>query len=292
MRSITILIVSLLTAACSGPDTTAPEQLTETPTTQSSEPPASQAAAPMSLEEAATGAHRDPKNVARNEFRHPVETLSFFGLQPGMTVVEVWPGAGWYTEVLAPALGPDGKLVAATYAPVPNDPEAYRSKGYEAFKARVESEPIFGNVTLGMLQPPDRVDIGPPGSADMAVTFRNIHSFINDGIAEGVFAALFEVLKPGGILGVVQHRGADGVDPLASAKTGYVPESYVIELAQKAGFELVERSEVNANPKDTKDHPEGVWTLPPALRLADTDREKYEAIGESDRMTLKFRKPQ
>ena len=207
-----------------------------------------------------------------------------------MTVIEVWPGGGWYTEVLAPAVGPEGKLIAASYAPVADDPEAYRSKGYAKFDVRLKAEPVFANVVHGMLEP-DKIDVGEPGTADLAVTFRNSHGWINNGTADAMYKAIFDALKPGGTLGVVQHRAKEGADPVASAKKGYVPQAYMIELIESAGFEFVESSEINANPKDTTDHPEGVWTLPPGYRLKDKDRAKYEAIGESDRMTLKFKKP-
>ncbi|MGM0556977.1 MAG: class I SAM-dependent methyltransferase [Myxococcota bacterium] len=241
------------------------------------------------IESAATGDHRSDENIARNEYRNPVETLMFFGIEPDMTVVELWSGGGWYTEVLAPTLV-DGKLVAANFA-AKEDPEHYRTRLRKKLEARIQNEDVFSNVVHGTLQPGQKVDVGEPGSADMVVTFRNIHSFIGADIQDEVFAESYKVLKPGGILGVVQHRAPEGADPMESAEKGYVPEAYVIEMAEEAGFELVEKSEINANPKDTKDYPEGVWTLPPSLRLEDKDREKYEAIGESDRMTLKFVKP-
>jgi predicted methyltransferase len=146
-------------------------------------------------------------------------------------------------------------------------------------------------VRTATFEPPTAIDLGPDGSADLVLTFRNTHGWVRDGVAESVFGAAFRVLKPGGILGVTQHRAREGADPVESAKTGYVPEAHVVALAEAAGFELEERSEINANAKDTKDYPEGVWTLPPTLRLGEQDRERYLAIGESDRMTLRFRKP-
>ena len=298
------LIVAL--AGCSSEPQTQPDQQpTEKQTEEASgetaakagdKPEADKAAADgeenvrQLIEQAATGEHRSDKNIARNKYRHPVETLTFFGIEPDMTVVELWPGGGWYTEVLAPTLK-DGKLVAASFAPKPEEPEHYRNRIYKEYKARLENEPALSNVELGMLQPNEKVDIGEPGSADMVVTFRNFHSFVSAGIEDEVLAQSFKVLKPGGILGVVQHRAPKGADVEETVETGYIPEAYVIERAKAAGFELVEKSEVNANPKDTADHPKGVWTLPPSYRLGDKDRAKYEAIGESDRMTLKFRKP-
>lgn len=242
------------------------------------------------LEMAANGEHRSDENKARNEFRNPVETLLFFGVEPDSTVVEIWPGRGWYSEVLGPYLAAEGTLVAASFAPDESDPENYRTKVYNEYKQKLDN-PIFASTTLALLEPPESIEIGEPESADFVLTFRNFHSFVRDDLAGDVLGAAHDVLKPGGILGVVQHRANEGVDDIKkSAEKGYVPESHVIALAKEAGFELVEKSDINANAKDTKDHPEGVWTLPPSLRLGETDRDKYVAIGESDRMTLKFKK--
>ncbi len=243
------------------------------------------------LEAAAIGAHRSPENQQRNPARHPVETLLFFGLQPDMTVVELWPGAGWYTEVIAPAV-PQGQLIAASTGPHPEDPTHYRTRNHEALAKRLATEPALATARLGLLVPPDQIDLGAPGSADLVVSFRNSHGWYRSGDAPAIYAAAFEVLKPGGVFGVVQHRAAEGTNPDETAPKGYLSEQAVIELVTAAGFVLDARSEINANPNDTRDHPEGVWTLPPSLRLGDVDREKYVAIGESDRMTLKFRKPE
>jgi predicted methyltransferase len=306
-RTLIALIVVSMLAACSTNSNTATDEAGEEAATEQQQPEESAANEPQPAEDesaseadadqdvaalieaAAAGAHRSEANIARNTYRHPVETLTFFGIEPDMTVVELWSGGGWYTEVLAPTLV-DGELIAANFADK-EDPEHYRTRLREQLDARIQNEEVFSNVTHGTLQPGEKVDIGEPGSADMVVTFRNMHSFINAGIQKEVFAESYEVLKPGGIFGVVQHRAPEGADPMKSAKDGYVPEAYVIELAEEAGFELVEKSEINANPRDTKDYPEGVWTLPPTLRLEDEDRAKYEEIGESDRMTLKFVKP-
>lgn len=294
--SIAALVLALAGCSSSAPEAQTDKQPTEQQEAKAADKPADGDAESEEqqvheiIEKAATGEHRSDKNIARNKFRHPVETLTFFGIEPDMTVVELWPGMGWYTEVLAPTLK-DGKLVAASFAPKPEEPEHYRNRIYKEYEARLQNEPAFANVQLGMLQPSEKVDIGEPGSADMVVTFRNFHSFVNAGIEDEILAESYKVLKPGGILGVVQHRAPEGADVEETAETGYIPEAYVIERAKAAGFELVEKSEINANPKDTKDHPEGVWTLPPSYRLGDKDRAKYEAIGESDRMTLKFRKP-
>jgi predicted methyltransferase len=235
---------------------------------------------------AMAGAHRTPENRARDAARHPEETLAFFGLRDDMTVVELWPGGGWYTDILAPVLRERGKLVAAT--PDANGANEYRARGARAFRDRLAAQPaVFDRVALAMLDR-GRIDLGPPGTADLVVTFRNTHNWINDGIEADVYAAAYRVLRPGGVLGVVQHRAPAGAEAKTSAKAGYVPEAHVIRLAEAAGFRLDGRSEVNANPRDTKDHPDGVWSLPPVLRGGEKDRARFVAIGESDRMTLRF----
>lgn len=199
-----------------------------------------------------------------------------------MTVVEIWPGAGWYTEILAAFLRQHGKLYAAV-APGENT-AAYRQK--------LAADPSrYGNVIIIELDPPEKLEMAPPGSADMVLTFRNVHNWMRRGYAEDVFKAMYRALKPGGILGLTEHRGDRTKPQDPKAATGYVQEDRVIKLAEQAGFQLAGRSEINANPKDTKNYPAGVWTLPPTLRLGDVDRSKYLAIGESDRMTLKFIKP-
>ncbi len=234
------------------------------------------------------GDHRSEENKARDQYRHPFETLIFFGIGPDMTVVEIYPGRGWYTEILAPYLKGNGTLYAAEH---PGDPsyEAVQ-RSLEAFDQKVKEAPeLYGEVKRTKLTKDG--DIAPPSSADLVVTFRNVHSWMGSGSETEAFAAMFRALKPGGVLGVVQHRGDPNVPQDPKAGKGYVNEDYVIELAKKAGFEFAEKSEINANPKDTKDYAKGVWTLPPSFRLGEEDREKYLAIGESDRMTLKFVKP-
>ena len=240
------------------------------------------------LKEIIAGDHRSAENKARDQYRNPLETLTFFGIRPDMTVVEIYPGRGWYTEVLAPYLKGSGTLYAAEH---PGDPSyAAVQESLKAFDQKVKAAPeLYGEVKRTKLTKDG--DIAPPGSADLVVTFRNVHSWIGSGTANESFAAMFRALKPGGVLGLVQHRGDPNVKHDPKAGSGYVTEDYVIELAKKAGFELAEKSEINANPKDTKDYAKGVWTLPPSLRLGDEDRDKYLAIGESDRMTLKFVKP-
>jgi predicted methyltransferase len=242
------------------------------------------------LDAALAGAHRSEANRARDRWRHPKETLAFFGFRSDMTVVEMLPGGGWYTEVLAPALKGSGKLYAAH-----NDMNggAYARRSLGGFLTKLGSAPdVYGEVEVTTFGLPDRLEVAPPGSADLVVTFRNVHNWFEGGeddVRLG-FKAMYDALKPGGILGVVDHRWPDPAteDP----STGYISEAHVTEIAESVGFELVASSDINRNPKDTHDHPEGVWTLPPTLRLGDQDREKYLAIGESDRFTLKFVKPE
>lgn len=249
------------------------------------------AIADEALQQAANGAHRSAENIARNAWRHPVETLSFFGIEPGMTVVEIWPGGGgWYTEVLAPYLRKDGKLYAANYDG--STGVEYFARNAVKFKEKLAANPaVYDRVEITTLMPPAATEAAPAGSADLVVTFRNLHNFVRDGRDEAMFAAMYATLKPGGILGLVAHRGdADMLGPVA-AKKGYLAESEAIRVASAAGFEFVEKSDINANPKDDHDHPNGVWTLPPRLRVGDANPAEFVAIGESDRMTMKFRKP-
>ncbi|MGI9323305.1 MAG: class I SAM-dependent methyltransferase, partial [Pseudomonadales bacterium] len=228
--------------------------------------------------------------VARNKYRNPVQTLEFFGLQPDMTVVEILPSGGWYTEIIAPYVRDEGRYYAAHFSP--NTSSDYRRSNLHRFEQKMIDDPVlYGKVTTRHLNPPHEVAIAPAESADMALTFRNVHNWIMAGKEHEFFAAFYAALKPGGVLGVVEHRALPGAGMEVMETTGYVTEAYVIEVASEAGFELAEKSEVNANPKDPTVHPKGVWTLPPSYRLKDVDRAKYTAIGESDRMTLKFVKP-
>jgi predicted methyltransferase len=234
--------------------------------------------------------HRSEANRKRDVHRHPIETLAFFGLRPDMTVVEMYPGAGWYTEILAPMLADKGKLVVTSLDPNgPQDKPGFKGAHdlQERFKAQAD---IFGKVQTARIDPPNAWPLGPDNSADMVVTFRSVHDWVRDGFADKVFTAMFKVLKPGGILGMEAHRSPNA-DPALAGKTGYLTEAYVIDLAKKAGFTLAARSDVNANAKDVHDYPEGVWTLPPTLRLGDKNVDYYTTIGESDRMTLRFVKP-
>lgn len=247
--------------------------------------------ADASLTAAASGDHRADGNAARNVWRHPVETLTFFGIRPDMTVVEIWPGGGgWYTEVLAPYLRETGKLYAANYDG--SGGNEYFARNAQAFRDKLAARPdVYDRVTVTNLMPPDTMEAAPPGSADLVVTFRNLHNWVRDGRAESMFAAMYAALRRGGVLGLVAHRGDPDMTGVEAARTGYLAESVALELAAAAGFEFVASSEINANPRDTHRHPKGVWTLPPRFRNGDIDRDKYAAIGESDRMTLKFVKP-
>jgi predicted methyltransferase len=249
-----------------------------------------------SLDAALAGAHRSAANKARDRYRHPKETLEFFGLRPDMTVVEVWPGPGWYTEVLAPVVRDRGKLYVAQYGSAP--PFPYQQREMDALAAKMRAAPdVYRSVTptaLNLFE--NELEIAPAGTADLVVTFRNVHNWFQEGYgppnaAELAFKAMFDALKPGGVLGVVDHRWPDPATEDPRARNGYISERRVVEYAEKAGFELVGGSHVNDNPLDTHDHPEGVWTLPPDLALGDRDREKYLSVGESDRFTLKFVKP-
>jgi len=247
-------------------------------------------AADAVLQAAITGPQRAPDNVARDRYRHPYETLTFFGMRPDMQVIELWPGGGWYTEILAPYLRQRGHLTVASFGA--DNAIPFRARLHARFMQKLAANrSIYGRVSVVTLDPPGRVELGPDNSADRVLTFRNLHNWINDGALDAVFQAVYRVLKPGGIFGVVEHRGIAGADVKASARQGYVPEAYVIETLEGIGFRLLGKSGVNANPRDDKRHPKGVWTLPPTYRLGDTDRARYAAIGESDRMTLKFIRP-
>jgi predicted methyltransferase len=240
------------------------------------------------LKAAVAGKHRKPGNADRDRYRHPVETLTFLGLRPSMTVLEFAPGSGWYTELLAPALASKGKLLVTTTDP--NGPPERRSTFYgQQTKLFLQRLPeAYGKVEVITID-----DAAPAlgqhdGDIDMILVFRELHGMVQNKRLERWLAAFHQALKPNGILGIEQHRAKPGANPEESAKAGYLPEKWVISQIEGAGFKLAGKSEINANPKDTTDHPEGVWTLPPGYALGDKDRAKYAAIGESDRMTLKF----
>ena len=257
--------------------------------------PASQVGADENIDQLtviANGEHRSEANKSRNQYRNPAKTLDWFGIRDNLTVVEISPGAGgWYSEILAPYLRDNGKFYVGSYDSE-SEIEYYR-RSYKKYADKLASDPeIYGKVNMFEFAPPNKPVLQPEGQADMVLTFRNVHNWLNNDTADQVFAALYKVLKPGGILGLVTHRGEEHMTGKAGSKKGYVPEADVIRLAQQAGFQFVDKTEINANPKDTKDYPKGVWTLPPVYRLGDEDREKYAAIGESDRMTMKFMKPE
>ena len=243
------------------------------------------------LQQLIESSHRSKESKQRDQFRHPLETLRFFEVEPDMTVVELWPGGkGWYTEILAPYLKEDGKLIAAHFSPQAEKP--YFVKNLKKFKEKIKATPeIYEDIVLTILQPPQSVTIAPSQSADRVLTFRNFHNWMKSDQIMNVLSAAYSALKPDGILGIVEHRALPGEEQDPKALSGYVKESHVIKLAEKVGFKFAGKSEINANPKDTTQHPEGVWSLPPSLRLKNQDRDKYLSIGESDRMTLKFLKP-
>ncbi|WP_426116901.1 class I SAM-dependent methyltransferase [Massilia sp. PWRC2] len=243
-----------------------------------------QAADDVALKAAIAAPTRTPANVARDGARHPYETLSFFGIKPTMTVVELTPSGGWYTEILAPYLRENGVLIGASEEVVEG------KRAGTQFRAKVNSNPVYSKVRLGIFQPPTKYAIAPAGSADMVLTFRNLHNWVELGPdkLQEVFKNVHTVLKPGGIFGVVDHRLPASKTQDATASTGYLHEAWVIKTIEAAGFKLVAKSEINANPKDNADHPNGVWALPPVLANKDDKRSEYLAIGESDRMTLKF----
>jgi predicted methyltransferase len=235
------------------------------------------------LDAVLAGSWRSENNKARDVYRHPKATLQFFGLQPDQTVIEITPGSGWYSEILAPLLRDNGHYIAAV---ADNDAEAKQDAAGLRTKFAADSTE-YGKASIVGFNPQAPV-FGPAGSADMVLTFRNVHNWAMAGTAQTMFKAFYAVLKPDGVLGVVDHRAALGATFDSVKSSGYLPTDYIIKLATDAGFKLDAQSEINANPKDTKDYPKGVWTLPPTLTLGDQDRAKYLAIGESDRMTLRF----
>ncbi len=240
------------------------------------------------LKEVIADSDRPADQVERDQYRNPYETLTFFGIEPDMTVVELSPGGGWYTEILAPYLKDEGKLVAAHWNLDGDVPDFYvRIRG--EYEERIADTDRFGEIELISFDPPELVDLGEPGSADLVLTFRNVHSWKRAGTFRDVARAAHEVLKPGGVFGVVSHRLPEDREQDPEARSGYVQQSWVVGIAESEGFRLAEASEINANPADTADHPNGVWNLLPSLRVEEgDDEEHYRAIGESDRFTLKF----
>ncbi len=249
-------------------------------------------AAADALEDAVHNPQRTPAFQERDQYRNPLETLRFFGMQPDKTVAEIWASPGWYAEILAPYLKAAGEYYAVGFSLTAKRTPQWRRTMAEELIAKFSADPDnYSAVAVTSLSVPEDTVIAPPGTVDIVLTFRNVHNWMKGDYAPGVFAAMYQALRPGGILGVVEHRAKPGTTVEMMKLSGYVTEAQVIVFAQAAGFELDGRSQINANPKDTRDHPRGVWTLPPSLRMQDVDREKYLAIGESDRMTLRFRKP-
>jgi len=278
--------VAMASLSCGGGATTSPPPETEG---AAAVDPATDAKLRASL----AGPQRTERERARDVYRHPLQTLEFFGLRDDMTVVEISPGGGWYTAVLAPVVRDRGKLFVAGGDPN-GDPKSEGTQNARELWARFQATPTaFDKVQPVVVKEDAAWVFGPPESADMVLTFRNFHNWVGGPMVDKVLGASLAVLKRGGILGLVDHRANPGTpaDPKVIDATGYVPQAYVVEVVEKAGFKLVGKAEINANPKDTKDYPKGVWTLPPTYVRGGEDHARYEAIGESDRMTLRFVKP-
>lgn len=294
-HTLALIVCSFVLGGCgSGQEATAspPVAPTREPQAIAVPAPTPPSSANDALDRTLAGDWRDPTNVARDVWRHPKQTLEFFGVTAGQQVLEISPGRGWYTEILVPLLHGQGRYVGAISDPAAAPDERVRdyfTQQNADLRAKLAARPdVYGQPELREIDPANPA-FGEPGSVDTVLTFRNVHNWLMGGHAEIMFKGFYEVLKPGGVLGVVEHRAAGDVP--AGDRSGYVGQDQVIAMAEAAGFELEASSEINANPADTKDHEAGVWSLPPTLRLGDKDREKYEKIGESDRMTLRFRKP-
>ena len=294
MKSQFLVAAAVITlAACSGANEAPSEPLeAETPPIVEDVP-----AGPLSLAEAVAGDWRSDEEKARDAWRHPAETLDFFEIEPGETVIEIWPGGGWYTEVIAPFLKGEGTYIAAGPDPAASD---YAQRAYDNFSGRFMADAeTFGDVEFVAISRDTGPLMADGECADVVLTFRNIHNWMSGQYADKMFSDMYDALCPGGTLGVVEHRLNSADTQAPGAPSGYVHEDYARQLAEDAGFIFEEASEINANPLDTKDHPGGVWNLPPNLRSTDANREEienydasvFEAIGESDRMTLRFRKP-
>ncbi|WP_322012187.1 methyltransferase [Paraburkholderia sp. J12] len=267
-------LIALTVAGCTAPTQSAPQV---------------SSAAAASLDAAIDGPQRSQPARARDVYRHPEQTLQFFDLAPTQTVLEIAPGGGWYTDILAPWLHDSGHLYEAEYLGPTGAPDAEERATDIAYRHKLAAAPaIYGNVVVGTLQAGTFSGFDADGRFDHVLTFRNIHNWIKDGQLDANLRAFYRALKPGGELGVEEHRASPGTSLQQMIDTGYVTEAFVIEHAQAAGFVLAGRSEINANPRDTKDYPHGVWSLPPTYAGGDADRARYAAIGESDRMTLKF----
>ncbi len=274
-RTTIFLALVLSTCACASTISPAGQHANTAPATTSA-----------ALQAAIDAPSRDAANSARDGYRHPLQTLQFFGVQPTQTVIEITPGGGWYSEILAPYLNADGHYIGAVPAAAPDSKGGLRNT---AFLDKLTGNTASANATL--LQLDAKAPVLADGTADVVLTFRNVHNWVAAGNAEAYFGAFFAGLKPGGVLGVVEHRAKPGTDLEKMKSSGYLTEALVTKYATDAGFVLEARSQVNANSKDGANHPNGVWTLPPINRHDAADDAKYKAIGESDRMTLRFRKP-
>lgn len=248
------------------------------------------------LDKILAGEHRSEKNVARDQYRNPIETIEFFGTKPTDHVLEMWPGTGWYSEILAPYVKDQGKYTAATFALDNMSSEDKRDKSWSKtahkYKNKMSDRDIYGDVSFTEFSPPRKFQCAEPSSIDVAYVVRTMHIWDEQGILLQGLESIYDALKPGGVLAVVQHRGNASSSLGSIAVEGYLDERYVIDVAEKAGFQLEASSEINANAKDTKDHPKGVYTLLPTLAMGKKDKDRYMEIGESDRMTLKFIKPE
>ncbi|WP_243040036.1 class I SAM-dependent methyltransferase [Dyella sedimenti] len=282
-------LAAVLLAACSSSSAPADAQVQDQPAGALVPPTTASDFTAAQLDQVLAGDWRSPQNKARDAYRHPKATLQFFGIRPDQTVIEITPGGGWYSEILAPLLHDNGHYIAAVVKPS-GEGEASRDLG--GLRAKFAADPAHYGKAQVLEFDPKAPAFGAPGSADLVLTFRNVHNWVEADTAPTMFKAFYAALRPGGVLGVVDHRAADDASLAAVKDSGYLPTGYVVKLATDAGFKLDDKSEINANPKDTKDYPKGVWTLPPTLALGDQDRAKYLAIGESDRMTLRFVKPE
>ena len=304
LSPLALAVAALMLGACTPASQDAPAQAdaSATAATTASTDAAADAKAEAEMRNAAAdpldailaGDWRDPANAARDAYRHPRETLTFFGVGPSQTVIEISPGGGWYTEILAPLAQGKGRYIGALNDPANAGSERateYYTKANQGFRDKLAArQDVYANASVVEVDPAAPV-FGEAGSADVVLTFRNVHNWVGAGSEAAMFKGFYDVLRPGGVLGVVEHRAAAGKTLEEVVESGYLPEDYVIGLATNAGFVLEEKSEINANAADTKDHPNGVWTLPPGNRHDEADKAKYTAIGESDRMTLRFVKP-
>lgn len=295
LSPLAIALSALLLGACSPASQDAPADAAKADATAVETETEARDANTDPMDAILVGDWRGADNAARDRFRHPRETLAFFGVGSSQTIIEISPGGGWYTEILAPLAQGKGRYIGVLNDPTKAGSERareYYANANAKFREKLAAHPeVYANASLIEVDSKAPV-FGEPGSADVVLTFRNVHNWVGAGSEAAMFQGFYDVLAPGGVLGVVEHRAAAGKSLEEVKDSGYMPEDYVIGLATAAGFVLEEKSEINANPADTKDHPNGVWTLPPGNRHDDADKDKYAAIGESDRMTLKFKKPE